>query len=45
VTIPASVTKIGPYAFQKCAGLTIHAPAGSYAEQYAKKNSVKFEML
>ncbi len=45
VTIPKSVTKIGYNVFTNCRRLVIHAPAGSYAEQYAKKNSVKFEML
>ena len=45
VTIPESVTEIGYNVFTNCRRLVIHAPAGSYAEQYAKKNSVKFEML
>ena len=42
VTIPASVTKIGGWAFQGCEHLTIHAPAGSYTEQYAKENHIPF---
>ncbi len=45
VTIPESVTEIGYNVFTNCRRLVIHAPARSYAEQYAKKNSVKFEML
>ena len=42
VTIPARVKKIGKSAFEKCKNLTIHAPAGSYAEEYAKKNNIRF---
>lgn len=41
ITIPSSVTKI-ERAFEGCKNLTIHAPAGSYAEQYAKENNIKF---
>jgi hypothetical protein len=26
-----------------CESLTIHTPAGNFAEQYAKENSIKFE--
>ena len=43
VTIPAGVTEIGWNAFQGCENLTIHAPAGSFAEQYAKENDIRFE--
>lgn len=42
-TIPENVTEIHPSAFYGCKNLTIHAPAGSYAEEYAKKNKIKFE--
>lgn len=42
VAIPASVTKIGRWAFDKCPNLTIHAPAGSYAEIFAKENDIPF---
>ncbi|MBM6871433.1 leucine-rich repeat protein [Pseudoflavonifractor phocaeensis] len=43
VTIPASVTQIGPCAFLWCKNLTVHAPAGSYAQQYAQRNNIRFE--
>ena len=42
VTIPDSVTSIGDWAFSACPKLTIHAPAGSYAEQYARDNNIPF---
>ena len=42
VFVPASVAKIGKYVFDDCPNLTIHAPAGSYAEQYAKENNIPF---
>lgn len=42
VTIPADVKEIGMDAFTHCPNLTIHAPAGSYAEEYAKKKKIKF---
>ena len=42
VTIPASVTSIGNRAFDDCPKLTIYAPAGSFAEQYAKENNIPF---
>ena len=45
ITIPDSVTSIGYKAFANCGDLTIHAPAGSYAEQYAKENNYKFQAL
>ena len=28
--------------FEKCPNLTIHAPAGSYAEKYTKENNIPF---
>ncbi|MBQ8495983.1 MAG: leucine-rich repeat protein [Clostridia bacterium] len=41
ITLPASVTEIGENAFQYCHGnLTIHAPKGSYAADYAVKNGI-----
>jgi len=43
VTIPKGVTEIGWGAFKDCENLTIHAPAGSAAEQYAKENDIRFE--
>ena len=45
VTIPEGVTGIGVRAFDGCTGLTIHAPAGSYVEWYAKEYGIKFETL
>ena len=45
ITIPASVTKIGPDAFVNCPRLTIHALAGSYAEQYAKEKNIPFQAI
>ena len=42
VTIPASVMNIDYSAFHNCPNLTIHAPAGSYAEQYARDNTIPF---
>ncbi len=42
IVIPESVSAIGQAAFGGCSKLTIHAPAGSYAEQYAKKNKIPF---
>ena len=44
VTIPDSVTEIGYDAFRYCENLTIHAPEGSYAEQYAKDNGCKYRV-
>ena len=40
--IPASVIEIDNSAFMWCGEFTIHAPAGSYAEQYAKENNIPF---
>lgn len=40
--LPISVAKISPDAFDDCHKLTIHAPAGSYAETYAKENNIPF---
>ena len=41
--LPDSVKHIGENTFLKCPKLTIHAPSGSYAEQYAKENNIPFE--
>lgn len=43
VTIPAGVTEIGGWVFEGCGNLTIHAPAGSRAEEYAKEYKIHFE--
>lgn len=43
LNIPGSVTSIGDSAFNFCdLRFTIHAPAGSYAETYAKENEIPF---
>ena len=49
ITIPDSVTNIDSYAFENCATavegaeFTIICSAGSYAEQYAKENGIKYK--
>ena len=50
ITIPESVISIGNGAFEACGvyadgSFTIHAPIGSYAEEYAKENDIPFEEL
>ena len=46
IIIPNSVVSIHPHAFDGCYNVAIQAPAGSYAEEYAKgNNSIKFEAL
>ena len=42
ISIPASVTEIDDMAFDHCSNLTIQAPAGSYAEQYAREHGIPF---
>lgn len=42
VEIPESVIEIGENAFANCRGLLIYAPAGSYAETYAKRHNIPF---
>lgn len=42
VKIESSATVIGDYAFQGSKHVTIHAPAGSYAETYAQKKNIPF---
>ena len=42
IFVPASVRSIGWMAFADCPDLTIHTPAGSYAETYAKENNILF---
>lgn len=43
VTIPATVRDISTAAFRNCPRLTIRAPAGSYAETFAKENGIPFK--
>ncbi len=45
ITIPDSVTSIGKLAFSVCNNLTIGCSKGSYAEKYAKKNSIPVEYI
>ena len=40
--ISSSVTSIGAGAFYGCPNLTLKGPKGSYAEQYAKENGIKY---
>ena len=42
ICLPSSINDIGADAFKDCHKLTIHAPAGSYAETYAKENGIPF---
>ena len=42
ITIPDSVTSIGDYTFYKCDSLSVLCKSNSYAEQYAKKNNIKY---
>lgn len=45
IIIPNSITEIRDDAFMWCSNLTIHTPAGSYAEQYARKNRIPFSAI
>ena len=48
VTLPASVVEIDPFVFYPYpdeSPITIHAPAGSYAEAYAKRHNIPFQPL
>jgi hypothetical protein len=45
ITIGNSVTSIGNWAFSDCEKLTIHAPAGSYAETYAIEKRIEFQEI
>ena len=45
ITIPATVTKLGEGVFYNCTDIIIKTPAGSAAQAYAEKYSVKFETI
>lgn len=42
ITIPSSVQEMGDHVFAGARDVTIQAPAGSYAETYAKENNIPF---
>lgn len=42
IHISDTVKEIGEYAFWGCTDFCIYAPAGSYAENYAKENNIPF---
>lgn len=42
IRIPSTVTYIAESAFSRCEKLTVYAPSGSFAEQYAKSNKIPF---
>jgi len=44
MTIPMGVKTIGAYAFAGCEKLTLIVTEGSYAHEYAKKNSLTFRL-
>ncbi|NLI21550.1 MAG: leucine-rich repeat domain-containing protein [Clostridiales bacterium] len=44
VTLPASVLAIGDLALPENAALTLVAPEGSFAQQYAKEHNIAFEV-
>ena len=45
IIMPTSATEIHNLAFADCDSLTIHAPAESYAIQFAKENGIQYEEL
>lgn len=42
ITFESAKTKIGENVFRYCKEVEIHAPAGSFAETYAKENNIPF---
>lgn len=45
VTVPKTVNSIGYSAFSYCPNVTLLVNKGSYAEQYAKYNNIKYEYI
>ena len=45
IVLPNSVDYIGDLAFSGCDALTVCAPAGSFAEAYAKENKIPFAAI
>ncbi len=43
ITIPEGVTSIGEGAFERCDDLMLYVEAGSYGEEYAKKNGYRYQ--
>ena len=45
IEIPRSVTSIGKFAFANCENIVLKVESGSYAEVFAKKNNIKYEII
>ncbi len=45
IIIPKTVNEIGAMAFEGCTKLTVFAPKGSYAEDYAKQNNIPYKEI
>jgi len=45
VYLPSSVKFISKTAFEGCTKLTLFAPAGSYAEKFARENNIPFKII
>ena len=45
ITMPHNLAEIGDSELEAYDKLTIYAPAGSFAEQYAKEKNIKFEAI
>ena len=45
IELPEGVTSIENYAFMGCSNLIIYCKEGSYAQQYAIKNELKYELI
>ena len=45
IVIPNSVTSINRYSFRGCENLIIYCDSGSYAEEYARANSINYKII
>ena len=45
ITVPKSVTRIVYHAFVECESFVLKVVAGSYAEKYAKKEKIPYELV